>query len=175
MRDYKADDWPCRHDCPELCAHSQSPPICLIHAAWPWPDGKLTIHVHQSLLQKISEPPVNQSEECEMANQSFPNIDELLNKSSDAIDKSFEEGCDSFEQCRKRSDKLRFGAEVCTSTPVTENNAMILVTQGEGSHEVRVPRGCAHLVFPCTPICVCLCICGCMYVFPSHTTRWWVA
>ena len=40
--------------------------------------------------------------------------------------------------------------EVSTPTSAAENNAQVLVTQGEESHEVRVPWGWTHQAFPYT-------------------------
>ena len=86
----------------------------------------------------------------EMAHQSLPIIDDPLNEGSDVKEKLFKEVFESFEECRKRLDKLRSGAAISTPTPTTENNARLLVTQGERSHEVRVPRG--GITRSCTPI-----------------------
>ena len=87
-----------------------------------------------------------------MSQESFPIIDDLLNESNNAMDELFAKAFETFEQARKRLDRLQAGAAESTPAPTAEINVRVLVAQGEGSHEVRVSRGWTHQVFPCIPI-----------------------
>ena len=68
-----------------------------------------------------------------------------LDPSDATIDDIFKQAFETFELAQKRLDRLerlRRGVDISTPTPaVAESNARGLVTQGEGSHEVRVHRG----------------------------------
>ena len=78
-----------------------------------------------------------------MPEQVIPEIKDLLKESNASIDEIFKEAFDSFEQAQRRLDrldKLRNGVAVRTPTPAAESDARVMVTQGEGSHEVRVHR-----------------------------------
>ena len=76
-----------------------------------------------------------------------------LDPSDATIDEIFQQAFDTFELAQRRLDRLerlRRGVEVSTPTPaIAERDARGLVTQGEGSHEVRVHRGWMHQIFPC--------------------------
>ena len=94
--------------------------------------------------------------------ETIPRIDDLLKESNEEIDELFAKAFESFEQARRHVDRLHTGAVVNSPAPVAGNNARTLVTQGEGRHEVRVPRGQIHQAFPHIPIP------------PRDTTRVWV-
>ena len=77
--------------------------------------------------------------------------DDLSDQSMDAL---FEEAFRGYEACRESVEKIiSRRVDVSTPTPAgAKNKARVLVTQGEGSSEVRVHRGRTHQVYPCTPI-----------------------
>ena len=73
--------------------------------------------------------------------------------SDEFMDALFEAAFKGYESCQEKMKKIA-SRRVAVSTPThdAKNEVRVLVTQGEGSSEVRVHRGQTHQVYPCTPM-----------------------
>ena len=72
----------------------------------------------------------------------------------DSMDALFKEALEEFEKCRQRvnkiTDRRQKGVGVRTPTPTIETDTVNrdVLSQGEGSRQVRAHRGLTHQVFP---------------------------
>ena len=73
--------------------------------------------------------------------------------SDESMDALFEEAFRGHESFQEKIEKIASRrVAVSTPTPDAKNEARVLVTQGEGSSEIRVHRGQTHQVYP-YPLC----------------------